>query len=172
MSQSTSSSGKGLSKSKGRSPSGEKEVRLLLRVEDPAGVKICGCDLTSVGGVAKFCAEPVVAGQSFCTLLLSHGTKEKLGDYSAWFVMVPGKRRGGVATLAGKCIKVEEVPEEGRHVLQSEAKPVNALSELFEQTRLMRTLGESDPSRIALQICLGLYVAPTFPVSKLVAGWR
>jgi hypothetical protein len=81
---------------------------------------------------AKFCAEPAVSGQSFCTLL-SHGTKEKLiVEYPAWFVMVPGKGRGGVAALANKLIKMEEAPEEGRQVLMTEAKTASAWSDLFE----------------------------------------
>jgi hypothetical protein len=142
----------------------------LLSVEEPAGVKTCGCDLTSVGGVVKFCAEPVVAGQPFCTLL-SHGTKEKLiVEYPAWFVMVPGKGRGGVAALAGKSIKVEEVPEEGRHVLRSEAKPASAWSDLFEQTRLLSTLGKSDPTKIVLTDLPGLVCGSYTPSKQARIG--
>jgi hypothetical protein len=71
-SQSTSATGKGFVKPKGRSPSGKREMKLLW-MDEPAGMRICCCDLTSMGGVAKFCAEPIVPGQSFCTLL-SNGT--------------------------------------------------------------------------------------------------
>jgi hypothetical protein len=124
-SQSTSATVRGFVKPKGRSPSGEREMKLVW-MDEPAVVRICCWDLTSMGGVAKFCTKPIVPGQSFCTLL-SHGSKDKLiVDFPAWFVMVPGKGRGGVAALTDKSIKDNEVPEEGRQVLKTEAKPASA----------------------------------------------